>query len=510
MDVHSKIKALLIVTLAIIASLILGVSVVTSQTQTLLWVGGVTAFIICALLGQKVWLAFIFLFTMQVPIVRGFTSQEFGQFILIGFSMMLFLMRKLRIHLSFGELDFWRITVALIIAQVYFRNPVGLNIMGADSVGARPYFVAAVAFMTGCVLSQYRVDPKEIKWSVWISIAAAFVMFPLNSWRYGLGRDTAIETVGVVAGMEGEGAGRIGKYERMAQSLSAILVSRISPLKACVHPLWGLFLLLVLGMAAMSGYRNSVAYVGIVLLIGIAYRGGFISLVISCIMGVFALGSIALLNLAYPLPGKVQRALSPFPGTWEEKYIESADDSTEWRIDMWKAALLTDDWIKNKILGDGLGMTREEMMKMQDMETRRQGRGYSGLNSQQESMMITGAYHSGPVQSIRTVGYVGLAIMLAAMIRMMVLMHREIIRSKGTDWYVTMLFIGIPIMTYPIFFTLIFGTFKEAAAFIFVQSGMIDLIRKNLPLPHFVKPSRTPYLLPTHLNRNSPMPRAPR
>jgi hypothetical protein len=205
--------------------------------------------------------------------------------------------------------------------------------------------------------------------------------------------------------------------------------------------------------------------VGIYYLIAIAYRGGFMSLMIAGLSATFGLGALALFNLAVPLPANWQRALSPFPGTWEERHVQAADQSTEWRIEMWKEALLTEFWIQNKLLGDGLGFSRRELQMMEAMEV---GQAFtsmgSGLSAQQETMMITGGYHSGPVQTIRTVGYVGLIVLMLAMIRVAVHGHREVLRCRGTEWYPLALFMVIPSVALPFVFTFVFGEFKTASS----------------------------------------------
>ncbi|MEX1048183.1 MAG: hypothetical protein WED15_01550, partial [Akkermansiaceae bacterium] len=174
--------------------------------------------------------------------------------------------------------------------------------------------------------------------------------------------------------------------------------------------------------------------------------------------------------------------------------------STEWRVEMWKEALFTDYWIQNKVLGDGLGFTARELQMLQAMEEG--GRGLdsmgSGMSQQQESMMLTGGYHSGPVQTVRTVGYAGLLVLLLTMIRVAVHAHRQILRCRGTEWYPLALFFGIPIIALPPFFVLIFGEFGKDVAATFIAYGMIRLLEKNLPLPAYVVARRTPYILNKH------------
>jgi hypothetical protein len=243
-----------------------------------------------------------------------------------------------------------------------------------------------------------------------------------------------------------------------------------------------LFLVFIIG-AAGSGYRNVVATAGLTLVIGIFYHHGIFATLASSLVAAMLIGVLAVVNLMAPLPGNIQRALSPFPGTWEDRYVRAGELSTEWRLEMWKEALFTDRWIKNKLLGDGLGMTKEELQRMQSISEGRQSwTGSTGLSIQQENMMLTGGYHSGPVQTVRTVGYVGLAVLMAAMIRIAFYMHRLVKRSRGTPWFPLVLFFSIPNLILPFQFVFIFGEFHSACTTIFFGFGLSRLIANNLPL----------------------------
>jgi hypothetical protein len=311
-----------------------------------------------------------------------------------------------------------------------------------------------------------------------------------------LGGGGGMEPSGIEGSTAGVGSSRVAIFAYLAPAIARFVGAFVSPLRAFFHPVWAPLILLSLGLAAASGYRNVVATVGIYYLIAIAYRGGFMSVMIAGLSAAFSLAALALFNLAVPLPANWQRALSPFPGTWEERHVRAAEESTEWRIAMWKEALLTDYWIQNKLLGDGLGFSRREHEMMEAMEVGQvfESMG-SGLSAQQETMMITGGYHSGPVQTIRTVGYIGLAVLMLAMIRVAVHGHREILRCRGTEWYPLALFMVIPSIALPFVFTLVFGEFKTASTHVFFAYGMITLMKRNLPLPAYVKPLRGAYIL---------------
>jgi hypothetical protein len=207
---------------------------------------------------------------------------------------------------------------------------------------------------------------------------------------------------------------------------------------------------------------------------------------------------LALINLNFPLPGNIQRALSPFPGTWEEQYRKAADDSTEWRVEMWKEALTSDHWIHDKVMGDGVGMTAAQLAQNERLDESQGGKAASGLLVQQENMLINGSYHSGPVHTIRAVGYVGLAILLLAMIRVAVHAHRQIVRCRGTEWYGLALFFCVPLITQPIFFTLIFGEFQTGVGGTMLGIAMIRMLEKNLPLPAWHRAVYQPFILQNH------------
>jgi hypothetical protein len=489
---NRSIQSILIIVVVTFMAAWLGVAVVTNQSETLLKVAAAVGFLVCVFLGRRVWLLMVFLVAMNVPLVRGIGTVDLGQAVFLGFTGMIFLMRRLPFQFKFGELEVWMALVALTVVQVYLRNPVGLNIFGSGAVGGRPYFAVGTAWITGIVMSALIVPPSELKWAMRLTIIGSFAGAVFTTLRVRLGMGAGPS--GIDASTGGSSSSRVAIFGYLAPAIARVVGSFVSPLRACLHPLWAPLIFLSLALAAASGYRNVVASVGIYYLIAIAYRGGFMSVMIAGFSAAAGLGALALFNLAVPLPGNWQRALSPFPGTWEERYVKAADDSTEWRVEMWKEALFTEFWIQNKLLGDGLGFSRRELLMMEAMET---GQVFasmgSGLSAQQETMMITGGYHSGPVQTIRTVGYVGLFVLMLAMIRVAVHGHREILRCRGTEWYPLALFTVIPAIALPFIFTLVFGEFKTAATQVFLSYGMVTLMKRNLPLPAYAKPVRSAY-----------------
>jgi len=496
MDQSSNAKNIIIGVFAFVVAIWLGVTIVTEQSETVLKIAATALLLTCIFLGRRIWLLLILFTALNVPVIRGFGTTELGQTLFVGFTVLITLMRRQPYKFSFGEKEVWMLLLAGCVLQVYLRNPVGLNIFGASSVGAKPYFMVAMAFLSALILGNIVVRPNEIRWALRLSIIGSIAGVPLTALRSGIGGG-AVVIEQSDSTVTGSSAGRIPFLGSLASIGSRISVSFISPLRAMIHPFWAPVILFCLAAATLSGYRNLVAYVGLIFLVGLAYRSGRIAVIISTVAFALVLALLAFVNLANPLPSNIQRALSPFPGTWEERYVDDATNSTEWRIEMWEEALFTDYWIQNKILGDGLGFTSRELRLMEDLDERGSylGGQSSGLLPQQEVMLLQGSYHSGPVQTVRTVGYVGLAVLIIAMIRLAVHAHRQILRCRGTEWYSLALYTCIPVIVLPPFFILIFGEFGKDVSAVFFSYALISLLEKNLPLPPYVKPRHIPYIL---------------
>lgn len=495
MSQSNSIRNGLVIVFAFVIAIWLGITVVTEQTETILKIAVATLLVICVFLGRRIWLLLILFTALNVPLLRGFGTTEIGQALFVGFTLLMTLMRRHPFNFRFGEKEFWMLLVVASVVQTYVRNPVGLSLMGAGDVGARPYFMVLMAVLSSMILGSIIVKPQEIRWAYWINIFGSIAGIGLTSLRMGGGGDQGFEQGKALD--DGKGSGRVPILNGLSSLAAKVVVSRISPLRALLHPFWAGVILFSLAAAAMSGYRNSIAMVGLIYLVGLAYRGGFASVFVSVISGALLLCLLAFVNLVSPLPPNVQRALSPFPGTWEKRHVQAADESTEWRVEMWKEALFTKYWIRDKVLGDGLGFSRRELLILESARDGAVGMGVSAgsdMTLQQEAMMISGGYHSGPVQTVRAVGYVGLAILLLAMIRIAVHAHRQIMRCRGTEWYPVALFVGVPAIIQPVFFVFVFGEFGKDVALLFLSYGMVSLLEKNLPLSPYGLIRRSPYI----------------
>lgn len=492
-----NIRAIIIFVLGMILALFLGIGIVTDQTQTLFQFVVAATLLFCAMLGHRIWLLLLVLSAMNIPLIRGFSTIQLGQILFVGFGLLLLLMRRLPVRFTMGETEWWRLLVGLTVVQVYMRNPVGLDMFGSGSVGGKAYFISGLAFISSWLYGSLKVPVREVKWAMNLHILATFIGIPIGEARNRTGMATIQASEygsGPAPGEVGQ-ATRIGFLGGIGATLSRWISSLVNPLKACFHPFWLPLILISLACAAGSGFRNSLAMVVFTYMVGLAYRGGIGSLLLAMLMGSLGIATLSFINLFAPLPPNVQRALTTFPGTWEQRYKDDAKNSNEWRLEMWREALLSDRWIQNKWLGDGLGMSKMELERARDLDSRKVHDGISGISVHQENAMASGDYHGGPVQTVRIVGYVGLVILLVAMFRNAVHAHRLMVRCKGTEWYNLSLYFTIPTIVNPIMFTFVFGEFEKAAAGLFMTGALIQLLHNSLPVPPYKKNQSRAYIL---------------
>jgi len=488
------IQSIIIFTIGVFLAIWLGLSIATDQTQTIIKVIATVLFVFCFFLGSRIWLLIPFAAALAISLrIPGQPDALLlAQIAFIAFSIPQFLLRKLPWRFQFTELEFWMLMLTLMVAQVYMRNPVGVSIFGGDTVGGKGYVLYAIALTSAFILCGLRVPTSDLKWVMRLSIVGGLLNLAISilgvlvpaigfytSQSFTRSDEVNYENREAI---DTGAATRVGFLTQIGRNLSLWISCYISPLLALVKPLWLMLILVSLVASLMGGFRNGIMGVGLTFLVGIAYRSGGFGVLLSTFMGMCVIPLLAAINLLAPLPPNVQRALTFLPGTWEQRYKDDAEGSTEWRVEVWKEALFTERWIKNKWLGDGLGFSAAELATQ--MNQRKGVRaGLSGFEAHRESVLANGDYHSGPVSSVRVIGYVGLIIFIAAQIRLAVHSHRLITRFRNTEWFPLTLLVGIPSIVSPFLFVLIFGDIKLAAPSFLLSCSFIRIFKNNLPLP---------------------------
>lgn len=497
----NKIKAVVIVILALFAALYLGISAATAQLETVAWVLGVMTISICVFLGRRIWLLIPFLGAIDISLrIPGQPNTLLlAQVLVIGFSVLLLSVRKLKFHPRFTEIEFFMLLFGLLALQAYLRNPVGLNIFGGSSVGGKFYFTFAITLVASALMCGLIVNPKELKTALYLSVFGGLINFVVNIVGH------FVPVVGYWAGVsvvsDGDpnervdtgAAGRVLGLSIFSNNLALWISAFRNPMRAVFHPIWLPVILLSMGAAALSGFRTAVILTGAIYLLGIFYRGRVVQVVISLTLFGLALSLLAIVNAMAPLPPNIQRALTFLPGTWEQRYRDDAKGSTDWRVEMWEEALLTDRWIQNKVLGDGLGFTQRELNYQLALKGEQGNRiGVSGFDEAREGVLASGGYHSVFVSSVRTCGYIGAVVFIFAMGRAAIRSHRLITRCRNTEWFPLALFFGIPNIIAFFWFPFNTLTYLQAVSVFLYQAAMLRMLENNLPLAQAAAPAPLP------------------
>ena len=94
--------------------------------------------------------------------------------------------------------------------------------------------------------------------------------------------------------------------------------------------------------------------------------------------------------------------------------------------------------------------------------------------------MLNGDFHSGPISTIRFVGFVGLALLLASFYYMLKMAISVIKYSKGTDFQFVSYFYSFPIIALPFIFIFVFGDYRVDFCAILFYLGMLEMIRNSI------------------------------
>jgi hypothetical protein len=423
-----------------------------------------------------------------------FTVRDLCMMTVIFFFGLFFLTRAVPWKRKLSTLDYLIYINLAYLATVYVRNPAGFWAMQTSMVGGRPYFEIALAFGAFVILSRVTISDFVAK------IFPLFFVFP--AWCVGIldviGRlspqagaalnalYSGVGSSGVTSAFQQDaqlGETRMTGLQNAGVSSVVALVSRYNPI-SMVSPLYPFRLLLLavaFGAIFLSGFRSTLLFALVAALLSITLRGRLRDLWLSAGIGIAVLVAVISLQgsvLQFPLT--MQRALSWLPGDWDEATVASAEDSSRWRFEMWEWAWNDDRILRDRTWGQGFGLSLDDMSLIAASLMAGGGGGSMLGGSDRESFMITGAFHSGPLSTIKYIGIVGLALYYPLMCYMAFLAWRICRQASGTKVFPLALFVGIPIIYEPFNFVIIFGALDSGYPQLLFWAGLLKLTQRYL------------------------------
>ncbi len=516
-----RLTVIVTIVLGLISAVVLGKLAGQERLGPILMVvlGG-AALTTLLVLKERVWIVLLFAWPMtgQIRALNiPFSVRDLAvMYVFVGY-LALIAFKIIRTRNRMTLIDLFMMSVLLMLAIAFIRNPVGVEALGSERVGGRPYFNISIAVLAWWVLSRSDLTTVSPKW-IFIAVLLGKTMDGLlaTSLYYLPGLEGFFAEFYscpiMTSGQQGDSAASVlsESTERLS-FLGFLVLPLLIALFSLDRPLawlnifkpWKalIFALAVLGLLK-SGFRSA-----FMIVIGIAMISGFLRAGRSEVLRMVSLAILALLftvtfnNVLFDLPKNVQRTLSFLPGNWDAFAVSEGKESTEWRLYMWKQALLTDRYIENKFLGDGFGIKKTDYAIMSYYAQ------HGTTEDTRENLMIVGNFHSGPVTSIRYIGYIGLLLYLA----MILLLAREgwkLCKAfKGSPYESLCYFMCLPLIMEPLTYVFIFGSFDVAVPEAIFGIGALKLLRSAVPKKHGQE-ERIPVV--ASFTERQPRPSAPR
>jgi hypothetical protein len=486
----TKIKAIIVIVLALFFALYLGVASATESTVAIIWIGGIICATTLLMLGRHVWIlipAFV-VFEGTINALPGSPAPWIlAGPVVMGLYLIRFLSKRKEFIWRWSLLDLAVLMQLICVIQAWARNPSGLMILGGDDGGGKSYLIFIAAIFSYACLSITAPTVGAIKFATITRIFLGLVdgillllqgWFPkfaeigLRSYVSPAFTTTAMQQAVALDESRLIGARYLG-YSLltptfcMARPLNCLSPFHIVPFVATA----GGFLCILL-----AGFRSGIAYFGVLFVLASIIRKKPLDAVIFCGVGALALSLVAASGQIDKMPFGVQRALTAFGvEVKSNRVVSSAEDSTNDRFEVWKIVITQPGYINNKLLGDGFSLTKAEHNALVEY--------HMGLRSFSfiDRCLTTGNYHGFHVATIRNTGILGLlmAIFLMGVVFSQAL---KLIRYyRNTQLFPYVLYICLPLMLYLPWSLFVYSTYNGEFPKFIVMAGMIKLL-ENLAI----------------------------
>jgi hypothetical protein len=143
---------------------------------------------------------------------------------------------------------------------------------------------------------------------------------------------------------------------------------------------------------------------------------------------------------------------------------------------MWGWAWNDERILRDRTWGQGFGLSLDDMNLIAASLIAGEGGGTRLGGSDRENFMVTGAFHSGPLSTIKYIGVVGLSLYFPLMCYMAILAWRLCRQAYGSKAFTLSLFVGIPIIYEPFNFVVIFGALDSNYPQLLLWAGLLNML----------------------------------
>ncbi|HWX18521.1 MAG TPA: hypothetical protein VN578_01320 [Candidatus Binatia bacterium] len=378
--------------------------------------------------------------------------------------------------------------LAVVCVTARLTGGIGLNSLGADTIGGRRYIYIFAAIAGFLAMAARRIPPEKVRFYVGLYFLAELTNFIGTTapwappWLYYLYVVFPVDFTSFTFASPGQPWGHEAVTRLYGASVAALgacnyLLARfgVRGLLEGGH-LRRLVLFVVLAiLSLLGGFRTFLILLSMTVFFAFYFERMFRPkyLIAMALLGI--LGAALVIPLANKLPISMQRALSFLPLDIGLEARESAQTTVEWRLQMWEDLL--PEIPKYLLVGKGLAIDAKELAAAEAVR---------GLGESESGTILVGDYHSGPLSVIipfGVFGMLGFIWLMAAIGRALYLNHRfgdPALQSVNTLLFV--LFLARVVV-----FIVIFGGFYTDLAHFLGLAGLSIAINGGVHRPERVE-----------------------
>jgi hypothetical protein len=382
---------------------------------------------------------------------------------------------------KFHPLD-WLLALNVVwLGVTFIRHPVGLHVLGSETMGARPYFNLLLALLAYRVILRQPDSEKIVSRVPYFILAGTVITALVNIIVYISPAATpyvyqfysGVDIGGyLVSPVRDSVLTRWEGLWPLGLTIVLVLCSAYPP-RTLFNPTRLRFYLFCLGLAAIlaSGFRNVMLWALAALVLGSWLHRGWREVVLGTIAATLFLGALLIgQGRVYQLPLTAQRTLSFLPGKWSPVAADAGEESSESRFEWWRK-IIKENLIQDWWLGDGIGVSERDY----DISVS-QGMTVSMF----DWFTITGSYHNGPLTTIHYAGILELVFFYAYMIAAAIYSVKCVDRCRGSPLFMVAVFLAIQLLWWPVHFAFVFGDFSgQISEHIFLVGLLLLLWRMS-------------------------------
>ncbi|MDB6109910.1 MAG: O-Antigen ligase [Pedosphaera sp.] len=319
----------------------------------------------------------------------------------IGRNQGLFAVRSVALSLA--------VLAGVVVITAFATGGLGLRSMGSSTFGGKRYFLLIGGILGYFALAGRRIDPHKVNWYVAVFFLSALVV--------GVGYLAALSGVDFVAAMfpvedafseskdviaEQGDMFRLGSLIPAVIGVVCYMLARygVRGLFDLKRP-WRLVIFALAMFAGLAcGFRSALVLVCLTFLSVFYWEGLCRPRYLLMLLGGALLASALILPFAHKMPLAMQRTLSFLPINVDIGARNDAEGSTAWRFEIWRQVL--PDIPKYFFKGKGYTIDPGDLY-MSIVS------GFAGNKAGENSGVVSGDYHSGPLSVIIPFGIFGVA-----------------------------------------------------------------------------------------------------